>query len=52
MNMGKVISEIQDLYGYGHTIEEIVKRTKSSKEFVEDVVKEVQINEAYIDYET
>lgn len=50
MNMGHVIADIQDLYDAGYKPDQIATKTKSSIDFVLDVVKEIQINEAYADF--
>jgi hypothetical protein len=47
MNMGHTIVDIEDLYSNGNSIEDIVKKTKSSREFVEDVIKTMIIKEDY-----
>lgn len=49
-NMGHVISDIQEMYHQGKTSQEICKLTKTSSEFVEDVIKNLQIDEAWEEY--
>ena len=50
MNMGHAISEIVELYHKGKSIDEICKITKSDNDFVKEVIKDEQINQAYEQY--
>lgn len=50
MKLGHIIADIQEMYESGDVPEIIAKKTKTSIEFVLDVVKDIQINEAYADH--
>lgn len=47
MNMGHVIVDIEEMYSAGKSVESISKVTKTSKEFVLDVIKNIQIDELW-----
>ena len=38
--MGQMVMEIQELFEGGCTVEEIMKMTKTPREFVQDVIKD------------